>query len=76
MDKNPLDELSLRNRGAVRGTYDENAVQYAKVTGVAGQEYYLTLGSYNKMGQGKLGLSGMQVRVGVVMRRPVFDLLL
>lgn len=61
-DKNPSDEFSLTNRAVVR----DKTNNYAKVT-VPGsvQECYLTLASHAKMAAGRLGLSGMQVRVAM-----------
>lgn len=62
-DKSPSDEFSLRNRAVVR----DKTNNYAKVT-VPGnvQELYLTLATHDKMPAGRLGLSGLQVSVGVV----------
>ena len=58
IDKNPADELSLKNRAAVR----DKTNNYAKVTvpGVL-HECYLTLSTHPKMAAGRLGLSGIQV---------------
>jgi hypothetical protein len=63
-DKNPSDEFSLRNRACVRDKTND----YAKVTAAGSvQELYLTLAASPRIAAGKLGLSGVQVRLGVVL---------